>query len=79
MEESIRRKFLFKQPPHLEVDLSKNYTNKMFTAARRDGELFSRDIYDMTREQLIQHINAYRHEIRKQGKTMNIFDDFEIK
>lgn len=77
--ESVRRKFLFKQPPHIEVDLSKDYVNKEFTAARRDKELFSRKIYEMSPGDLIFHINAYRHRARKAGKKMNIFDEEAIR
>ncbi|KAF6039878.1 hypothetical protein EB796_001801 [Bugula neritina] len=79
VEESVRRKFLFKEKPHLEVDYSKGYINKAFTPRRRDGELFTHEIYQMTPAQLIYHINAYRHKARRAGKRMNIFDDSAVK
>jgi len=70
---------LFKEKPHLEVDYSKGYINKAFTPRRRDGELFTHEIYQMTPAQLIYHINAYRHKARRAGKRMNIFDDSAVK
>ena len=79
VEESVRRKFLFKEKGRVEVDYSKGYINKVFTVARRDKELFTKEIYQMTPGQLIYHINEYRYKARRKGKKMNIFDDSAIR
>ena len=47
----------------------------MFTPMRRDKALFSREIYQMSPDKLIYHINEYRYKARRAGKKMNIFDD----
>lgn len=78
MNESVRQKFLFSRPGKLETDLSKNYMNKIFFAAKRDKALFSANITQMSKGQLIWHINAYRHEIRRKGTRMDIFDNVAV-
>lgn len=60
-------------------DQSKSYRNMVFTPMRRDKVLFSREIYQMSPDKLIYHINEYRHKARRAGKKMNIFDDSAIK
>ena len=75
----MRRKFLFKPKAEVANDLSKTYRNMVFTPMRRDKALFSREIYQMSPDKLIYHINEYRYKARRAGKKMNIFDDSAIR
>lgn len=77
--DEVRRKFLFRSKPSVANDFSLDYVNKVYMSSRRDPMLFTPKIYKMNEEQLIYHINAYRHKARRKGKKMDIFDESAIR